>query len=234
MFEIVLSGPGKNSLGTTMMEHLLAKLGEAAGRPILVTGEGNTFSAGLDLKEVAASDGPGMERFLDRLVRLMDAWYTYPAPVVALVNGHAIAGGTVLALTCDYRVCTSDPTARLGLNEVALGLRFPPSLLTLARRRLPPQHFDTVILGAKLHPPAEALRLGIVDEVADDARAVAERVLRELAAHPAAAYASAKRELRPSFRDDAAERAFIADGLAAWTSPELKAMIAKMLDRSKK
>ncbi len=234
MFEIILSGPGKNSLGTAMMEHLLAKLGEADGRPILVTGEGNTFSAGLDLKEVAASDAPQMERFLERLVRLMDAWYTYPGPTVALLNGHAIAGGTVLALTCDYRVVTSDPKARLGLNEVALGLRFPPSLLTLVRRRLPPQHFDTVVLGAKLHSPGEALRLGLVDEVADDARAVAERVLAELALHPAPAYASAKKELRPSFFDERAERAFISDGLAAWTSPELKAMIGKMLARPAK
>ncbi|MDB4993454.1 MAG: Enoyl-CoA hydratase, partial [Myxococcaceae bacterium] len=146
----------------------------------------------------------------------------------------AIAGGTVLALTCDYRVVTNDPKARIGLNEVALGLRFPPSLLTLARRRIPPQHFDTVILGAKLHSPAEALRLGLVDEVADDARAVAERVLGELAAHPSAAYASAKKELRPSFMDERAERAFIQDGLAAWTSPELKAMIGKMLARPAK
>jgi enoyl-CoA hydratase/carnithine racemase len=234
MFEIVLAGPGKNALGSSMMAHLLAQLGEANGRPILVTGQGDAFSAGLDLREVASLDGPGMARFLDLLVRLMDAWYTYPGPTVALLNGHAIAGGTVLALTCDHRVAQRSDSARIGLNEVALGLRFPPSLLTLIRRRLPPQHFDTVILGARLYDPDAALRLGLVDEVADDARAVAERVLRELAAHPAAAYASAKKEIRPSFVDEPAERAFVADGLHAWTSPELKAKIAAMLDRTKK
>lgn len=234
MFEIVLSGPGKNALGSTMMKELLGKLDEAAGRPVLVTGEGNTFSAGLDLKEVMSLDTQGMERFLDLLVRMMDAWYTYPAPTVALLNGHAIAGGAVLALTCDYRVAKRDPAARIGLNEVALGLRFPPSLLTLARNRLPPQHLETVIFGAKLHDPDAALVLGLVDEVANDARAAAEGALAALAAHPADAYAFTKKALHPSFFDERAERAFVTDGLSAWTSPELKAKIAQMLDRSKR
>jgi enoyl-CoA hydratase len=126
----------------------------------------------------------------------MTALYLYPGPTVALVNGHAIAGGAVLTLCCDVRVATSKPTAKIGLNEVALGLRFPPRILSIVRRRLPPQHADEVLLGAGLFDPATAQRLGLVDHVADDAGDVARARLAALAAHPAEAYAMTKRDLR--------------------------------------
>ena len=71
MFEIVMDGPGKNALGSQMMDFLLAKLGEAAGKPVLLTGKGDAFSAGLNLKEVASLDAPGMEVFLVKLEKLM-------------------------------------------------------------------------------------------------------------------------------------------------------------------
>ena len=232
MFEIVISAPGKNALGTPLMEDLLAKLQAAAGRPILLTGAGDAFSAGLNLKEVAGLDAAGMSRFLDLLVRLMNAWYDYPAPTVALVNGHAIAGGCILAMTCDYRVAAADPKIRIGVNEVALGLRFPPSILNLVRRRAPAQHLETLVLGAALHPPDEAVRLGLVDETSSDARGVAERALAALSAHPTSAYAAAKKDLRPSIAASAAEgQRFLEEGLPVWTSPSLKERIAKLLAR---
>src|SRR4051812_20766858 len=101
MVEITMSGPGKNALGTTMMIFLQEKLREAGGAPVLLTGAGDAFSAGLNLKEVASLDAAGMETFLRRLEALIEALYVYPGPVVALVNGHAIAGGCVLTLCCD-------------------------------------------------------------------------------------------------------------------------------------
>jgi enoyl-CoA hydratase len=232
MFEIAMSAPGKNALGTALMEDLLAKIADAAGRPVLLTGAGDAFSAGLNLKEVAAADRASMERFLKLLVRVVDAFFNYPAPTVALINGHAIAGGCVMALACDYRVVSADPKIRMGINEVALGLRYPPSILELVRRRAPAQHLETLVLGAALHAPEAALRLGLVDEVATDARAAAERALAALSAHPAHAYAVAKKDLRPPFATNAAaEREFLDAGLPVWTSPELKERIAKLLAR---
>src|SRR5690349_20242178 len=104
MFEITMSGPAKNALGTEMMRHLVDRFEEAAGRPVLLTGAGDAFSAGLNLKEVASLDPKGMEAFLRLLERMTGAIFAYPAPVVALVNGHAIAGGCIVALACDWRV----------------------------------------------------------------------------------------------------------------------------------
>lgn len=232
MYELVLSFPGKNALGTRAMETILAKLDEAGGKPLLITGEGNAFSAGLDLKEVAGFDLAAAQSFLSLLERMVDALYRYPGPTVALVNGHAIAGGCVLTLACDARIVADVQSARIGLNEVALGLRFPPSILELARRRIPPNHLATVVLGAGLHRPDEALRLGMVDTVSSDARALAETTLAALAAHPSGAYADAKNALCPPLagRPDELET-FRKTGLQSWVSPELKATIAKMLKK---
>lgn len=232
MFEITMNGEGKNALGTAMMRFLLEQLGEAGGRPLLITGSGDAFSAGLDLKEVAALEPAGMESFLRLLETLMSTLFAYPAPTVALVNGHAIAGGCILALCCDYRVAARNPKTRIGLNEVALGLRFPPKILTITRRRIPAPHLETVILGAGLHDPDAAMRLALIDEVSDDARAVAEKHLTTLASHPAVAYAAAKTELRGALEISAEDdRRFLDDVLPTWTSPELKACLRAVLTR---
>jgi enoyl-CoA hydratase/carnithine racemase len=233
MFEITLSGPGKNALGTEMMDFLLEKLREADGRPVLLTGGGDAFSAGLNLKEVASLEADGMERFLRKLETVCSALYRYPGPTVALVNGHAIAGGCILALCCDYRVAAADPKIKIGLNEVALGLRFPPFIFSLVRSRISHEHQDIILLGAGLHPPLEALRLGMIDEVAEDAGEVARRRLAALGAHPARAYAMVKADLRGSEVGvpAAKERQFIEEVLPTWTSPELKQRLMAALKR---
>ncbi len=83
-----------------------------AGRPLLIMGAGDVFSAGLNLKEVAQLDRPGMEAFLGLLDDVMDTLYGHPGPTVACVNGHAIAGGCVIALCCDVRIAVDDPRVR--------------------------------------------------------------------------------------------------------------------------
>lgn len=232
MVELQLSGAGRNALSTEVMNDCLSKLGEAAGRPLLLTGAGSAFSAGLNLKEVATLDRAGAVRFLEVLDRLVNALYTYPGPTVAWVNGHAIAGGCVLALACDYRVAAPDPSCLVGLNEVALGLQFPPRILDLVRRRVPSEHLETVVLGAALVAPTEALRLGLLDAVREDAEAHARERLTALAAHPFEAYARTKRALRPALTATTGELAdFDKQGLASWTSPQLKAKIATILGR---
>lgn len=237
MIEITMTGPARNALGTEMMTFLLEQLSEAAGRPVLLTGAGEAFSAGLDLREVASLQGDAPTRFLTLLERCMCALYLYPGPTVALVNGHAIAGGAVLTLCCDRRVCVDDPKLKIGLNEVALGVRFPPRILTIVRRRVPMQHHEEVLLGGALFSPQRALQLGLIDEVAQDAGAVARARLEALAGNPADSYAAIKRELRGAVDQDLVSDAAAAEALrvalSSWTSPALKARVEALLGKKR-
>jgi len=234
MIEITLDGPGKNAMSSAMMKLVVDRLREAAGRPVLISGAGDAFSAGLDLNEVASLDRVGMRAFLRLLDACVTELFLYPGPTVASVNGHAIAGGCVLMLCCDRRVAVTNPRTRIGLNEVALGVRFPPRTFAAMRARVPRRHAEEVFLGAKLHDPTRALALGLVDELVDDAPRVARERLAELAAHPSEAYALAKRDLRGDSQDlatdDAVER-WLDESVPLWTSDAVRRRLAAALGR---
>jgi len=237
VIEIELNGPAKNALGTDTMSALLEKLRAAKNEPLLLTGAGDAFSAGLNLKEIASLDEGGMRRFLALLETTLCALYQHPRPTVALVNGHAIAGGCLLALFCDWRVAVAEPKSKIGLNEVALGVLFPPRVLEIVRRRVPWRYLEEVVLGAGLVDPASALRIGLVDEVfaRDEARAVAEKRLAARIALPAEAYAATKKMLRGASEQDlvsdAEEARAIDAAVPAWIAPELKKRVLAVLAR---
>ena len=232
--ELVLDGPGKNALGTPMIESILGRLDAAEGKAVLLSGSGDAFSAGLDLKEIAALDAPGMTRFITLVERLFERVFDWPQPVVAAINGHAIAGGCILALCCDHRVATDDARMRMGLNEVALGLVFPPKIARICMHRVPPRARHEVMLRAALYAPVDALRLGLVDELSSDPLAVARDRMREMAAHPRAAYVAAKRTLRAGVTrfEPADYEAALRTTLATWTGDDIKrALVARTTKR---
>ena len=231
MVEILIEGPGKNALGSALIDKLSAQMDAASGAPLLFTGSGDAFSAGLNLKEVVSLEAEGMNAFLDRLENFIRKIWLYPGPTVAAVNGHAIAGGCIVAMACDFAIATSNPRARIGLNEVALGLRFPPGILRFVKARVSTDHLSEVVLGAGLHTPDDAARLGLVHRTSDDPVDDARAVVAGLAKHPVEAYAATKDDLRKGSMDTTtAEReAFIDDVVPFWTSPELKAMIRSLL-----
>lgn len=231
MFEITMDGPGRNCLGTTMMAWLIEQLDQAGAAPVLLRGANKTFSAGLNLKELAGLDHAGMDRFLRTLERLILRLYHHPGPTVALVQGHAIAGGAVLARSCDVAIAADDPRTRIGLNEVALGLRFPPSALAGLTARIDRRHHSEVFLGAHLFTPTDAARVGLIDRVSASAEADARAELALRAQHPAQAYADTKADLWASATQVSAEveAAFAETVLPAWTSPALKRRIQAVL-----
>jgi enoyl-CoA hydratase/carnithine racemase len=233
MREIVLSSRKKNATSTATLEALARDLASAAGEPILLSGAGDVFSAGLDLEEVAELDLLRARRLIEALEAAVEALFTYPAPTVALVNGHAIAGGCVLVLCCDHRVATSNPKARIGLNEVAAGLVFPPKTLAMVRARLTAAQAEQAVLGARLLDPASARDAGLVDEVAADPRAVALARLETLVRHPLDAYARAKRALRGRalVLGDAERRALEEEIVPRWASEETRAAARRLLGR---
>ena len=232
MKTILLSGPGKNSLSTALMTRMLAEIRDAKSEPLFLTGEGDAFSAGLNLKEIVEHDAPGMAKFLGTLEELVEALFEHPAPTVAWVNGHAIAGGCVMTLCCDVRFMTArtNPRPLIGLNEVALGLRFPPLTFEMTRRRVSAQLLERVILEAALYDAPTAQRLGLIDEIGEegDARAMLEK----LAKHPREIYAETKRAMRGKLEvPKEAHRRFIDETIPYWASPAVKERLRNVLKK---
>lgn len=232
MKTILLAGPGKNSLSTELMRRTLDAVREAGDAPLFLTGEGDAFCAGLDLKEVAAADVTELGRFLGVIEDLVQALYEHPGPTVVWVNGHAIAGGCLLALCCDVRVMTAREGVRIGLNEVALGLRFTPRILKMCKSRVPGPSLARVLLESSLYGAEEARALGLVDVVAEESEA--KKRLEALAAHPRDSYAAAKHAMRGTLTvPEAEQRRFVSEVVPTWAAPELKARLRAVLDKKK-
>lgn len=166
-------------------------------RAVVVTGAGRCFSAGLDLKTVP-DYGPDEQRaMVQALDRLVARLYALPLPTVAAANGHAIAGGFVLLLCCDWRI-GADGAARFGLTEVRAGIRFPVATLEVVRAELSPAVARRTMLLGGTEGPREALSSGALDEIVPPERALprALEIARDLSTVPAEGYAAIKRELR--------------------------------------
>lgn len=193
---LTMDRPPANAINEDLLADLCAVLAacreDPAVRAVVLTGAGACFGAGFDLaappRDAAATARLG-GLYRDAHVALL----ALPKPTVALVNGHAIAGGLVMALACDYRLGVAGEY-RVGLNEVAIGASFPRIAAEIVRLRLPHARAAELVLGAALYPSSQALRLGIVDELLAPETAM-DTVLRRaarLGGLPRDAYAHAK------------------------------------------
>jgi enoyl-CoA hydratase len=201
---------------------------------VVLVGRERFFSAGMDLKAAPQLSPSGQRGTVDGINRLFLGWYSFPRPVVAAVNGHAVAGGLILALCADHRVCATE--GRLGLTELRAGLPYPLAAISVVRSELSPMAARRLVLGASLVEPPEALALGVVDEVrpADEVLPRAVEVATEMAALPSASYGVVKRQLRgPAI--EALERALGGGAgdpvLASWVSTETATAAADILRR---
>jgi enoyl-CoA hydratase len=178
------------------LQAAMVELQSAEALPVVLTGSGRCFCAGLDLRELFELDRTTLASFVDRLDETVLAWFSLPRPTVAAVNGHAIAGGCVLALACDMRVAV-DREATIGLNEVQVGIPFPAVPLTVTRHALSPAHVREVLLMGALYAPDAAQARGLVDEVvpAVDLMTRAMMLARSIAGDSFEAYATIKSHL---------------------------------------
>jgi enoyl-CoA hydratase/carnithine racemase len=226
MIEIVLRGRGPNTMSLAMLEQLEREIDAAGSAPVMITGAGDAFSAGLDLDALAKAGPDDVVTLLQVMDRVVKKLFLHPAPTVALVNGHAVAGGCLLVQCCDVRVGADDPDVRIGMTGVAIGLTYPPFVPAIFRARVAPPHLETILLGAQRFAPDRALQLGLLDELAPrtDARALAERHLAQRAKLPSHAYAATKRALRQPALSASADdqQRFEREVLPAWTGALLR------------
>jgi enoyl-CoA hydratase len=171
----------------------------ADARAVVLTGSGRSFSAGVDLKRIVDGGPPYVEEFLSALSVAMLALFDHPKPVVAAVNGHALAGGCVLAAACDLRLMSG---GTIGLAELAAGVPFPTVPLEIMRHAVGPA-LDAMVLGAGRLTPHQATSIGLVHEVVepDQLLAAASRRADGLCAAPPDVYALAKHQLHRPARE---------------------------------
>lgn len=223
-----------NAMDTTLCRGLAREIADLAAsddvRAIVVTGNGRAFGAGVDLKAFLSLDTEGVRDFLDALSEVLLAPVLADVPVVMAVDGHAIAGGAILALAGDVVLVTDDPRTRLGLTELAVGVPFPPVPIEVVRDRLPSM---APVLSAALYGPEEAVAVGLASRVvpADTLLDVAVAEAKRLAAVPAATFALTKQTLRRPIllalrdrEDDLAAAAIV------WASDDVRAAIQRFLD----
>lgn len=175
----------------------LAELTDAGA--VVLTGAGSCFSAGVDLKRLSGGGADYVQEFLPALTEAFLAVFDHPRPVVAAVNGHAIAGGCVVAAGCDRRLMSG---GGIGLTELAVGVPFPVSALEIMRHVAGPVT-DELILGHLVLDPDTALRKGLVDEVTEPADLMEKAIgqARALAEVPRATYRLTKQQLHRPARE---------------------------------
>lgn len=197
---MVLEAGKANAINTAFLdalEKLLDELEASDARGLLFTGYQHYFCAGLDLAELLGYDRDGMEAFIRRFGALGLRMFGLDMPVVAAINGHAVAGGCVLAQQADFRVM-AEGKGRIGLREVALGIGLPAAVIETLRALVPTASLRPIALEGKLFSAEEARALGLIEEVApfDELQARARARLDELMALPTKAFAHIKRGLR--------------------------------------
>ncbi|MEZ4391028.1 MAG: enoyl-CoA hydratase/isomerase family protein [Polyangiales bacterium] len=209
----------------------LAAEGASDARAVVLTGSGRAFSAGVDLRRLADGGRPYIDRFLPSLERLFRAVLDLPKPLIAAVNGHAIAGGCIAAAGCDHVLLARGP-ARMGITELAVGVPFPALPLAMMASRVSPSALRALVYGASTYAVDDALRVGLADELCEP-DALLPRAL-ELAAKrgevPAGAYAMTRRMFaEPIYATVARQRAIDDEAAGMWSSDETLASIRRYL-----
>jgi len=188
-----------SAIDVELLDALLRELDGATDdvRALILTGSGSTFSAGVDLFRLTPEGAENVRRFLPLLSRFVRRLFTFPRPVVAAVNGHAIAGGCVIVLACDVRLM-AEGAGKIGVPELLVGVPFPAAALEVVRFAVPRGRVQSLIYTGRTLPPQEALTAGLVDEVVapDDLLARAQEIARQLALIPPQVYRLTKQSLR--------------------------------------
>jgi enoyl-CoA hydratase len=218
-----------NPRSLAAVERAFAEAEGGGARGVVLTGYDRFFSAGLDLVHLYEIERDAMDGFMARFDAIMLRVFAFPRPVVAAVNGHAVAGGAVLALACDSRVMGAG-AGRFGLNEIRLGVPFPASALEIVRHAVPGGSVERVLYEGDLFEPPVALAHGLVTEVADrDVTESARQACARLASAPADAFATIKMGLKgPAVeRARAALRPLRDAFVDAWYAPAARRLIGE-------
>lgn len=205
---VAIERPPVNALdldGVLALKASFAALAADPPKGVILTGSGKAFSAGVDVQAWAGYDADARRRMAREISIMVAAIAALRCPLVAAVNGHALGGGFVLALCCDYRLAADLDTIKLGLPEVSAGIPFPEGPMQVIRHELPPQMLRHLVLTGATSPPSRFLASGIIDELcaAEDLLARSDLAASRLAG--LAGYVVVKDQLKAGLRAELAD-----------------------------
>jgi Delta3-Delta2-enoyl-CoA isomerase len=249
--ELRLARPPVNALSPELIVALGRALDEAVASPrpgepapgapraepvgaVVLSGAPGMFSAGLDVPHLLTLDRDGIRAMWHEFYGLLRRLAVSPLPVLAAITGHCPAGGAVVTLYCDARIM-ADGEFQIGVNEVRVGLPMPAVIVGAMRRLLGPRLAERLCVAGTLVAPAEAARLGLVDEVVPAGQVVARAVglAQELAALPRTAMSETRRLARADLVALFAggTEAALDETLDAWFSAEAQATMRALVER---
>lgn len=215
------------------MSELMADLGAEPPPAVVITGTGSSFSAGLDLLRALDEGADYFRRLLPALNDALLRLFTLPRPVIAAINGHAIAGGFVLACACDQRIMARG-AARLGITELPVGVPFPSVPLEMVRTVAGTRLARAMVYGGGLLSAEEGEAMGLVGELVDPDELL-PRSLETAArwgATPPRAFELTKRQLQQPVLDRLARHRESVDAevLEAWCHRDTRAAMRRFVE----
>jgi enoyl-CoA hydratase len=188
------------------------------------------------LKAIPTYSRDEQRALANNLNRMVARLYGLPLPVVAAVNGHSIAGGVIVALSCDYRI-GAEGDYKIGLAEARVGVVFPVGPMAVVQSELSHPSARRSVLLARNVTPQEALAEGLLDELQPTDRLLARAmdVAEEMAALPRTSFGRIKRQMRAVAlaRIDEAVRNQNDPVLDSWLTAETASASAQVLTRDK-
>jgi len=238
--ELRLNRPPANALSPELMVALKQAVEAAPGagvRALVLSGAPGMFSGGLDIPLLLTLDRPAIAQAWRELYALMRAVACSSIPIAAAITGHGPAGGTVLALFCDWR-CMAEGDWKMGFNEVQVGIPLPPVILSALKRLVGARHAERLAVGGLVISGTEAARIGLVDELIPQPQVVERAIAwcRSLLALPPQAMSltrtRARAELVGLFGRELDQE--LEQMTNAWWSEETQTVLRSLAEKLKK
>jgi len=176
-------------------------------RSVILTGQGKFFSFGFDIPEFLSYPKESFTRYLKKFTGLYTSLFLFSKPIVAALNGHTIAGGCMLALTCDTRIMVSEK-AKISLNEINFGSSVFAGSVEMLKFCVGSKNAETILYSGAMYSAEEAIRLGLIDRISspEDLMDGARKAALDLAGKDGSAFKSLKGLLRKPVAEEMVNR----------------------------
>ena len=168
-----------------------------AVKAIIFTGQGKFFSFGFDIPEFLGYTKDAFIRYLTKFTNLYTYVFLFPKPIIAAINGHAIAGGCMLAMACDYRIMVSGK-AKISLNEIQFGSSLFAGSVEMLKFWVGGKNAQSLAYSGAMYTAEEACNMGLIDQVSsvENLTDQARQIANDFAKKDSAAFQSIKQLLR--------------------------------------